>query len=111
MFMTKCLKIAEPVFTLKVTPEEKEAARKMRQLFEIFQKTGDELSRYLKNFFDTLNNTKNTDNIQKIGPLLKKYIHKYRDLCNEYITHAEQAIQFLTCSFKDTDTTSMRDLI
>lgn len=105
------LKLADPTFSTKVSPEEKEAAKKVRSLFEDFLKTQEALSTHLSVFFEELAETKDTSNMQKISPVLRKYIQKYRDLCNEYITALEQAVQFAACNFKDTDMNNIRDLI
>lgn len=105
------LKLADPTFNTKVSPEEKEAAKKVRILFEEFLKTQDAVSTHLDVFFEKLAEIKDTSNMQKISPVLRKYIQKYRDLCNEYIVALEKAVQFAACNFKDTDMNNIRDLI
>lgn len=104
-------KKADPTFSTKVSPEEKKAAKEVRALFEEFLKTQENLTSHLTALMDGLNNTKDTSNIQKISPLLKRYIHKYRDLCNEYIVSLEKAVQYTAGTFKDADMNNIRDLV
>lgn len=105
------LKLADPTFSSKVSPEEKDAALKVRALFSDFIKAQEALESHLDTFFEELKNTKDTANIQKISPLLKRYIHKYRDLFNEYVSKLEVAVQYAATNFKDSDMNNIRDLI
>lgn len=105
------IKTADPTFSTKVSPEEKEAAKEVRVLFEKFLKAQDAASVHLSTFFEELKNTKDTSNIKKISPVLKRYIQKYRDLCNEYIKSLEDAVQYTAQAFKDADMNNIRDLI
>ena len=105
------IKYAEPLFNIKVSPEEKQAAREIRSLFNNFLKTQKSLSNFLSTFFSELEKTADTSNIQKISPALKEYIHAYRDLCNNFIKDLETAVQYMATNFSDADMINHRDLI
>lgn len=105
------LKIAEPTFNVKVSQEERDAAVETRQLFDAFLKDQVTLRSHLSVFFEELEETEDTSNMQKISPVLVKYIHKFRDLCNVYIKSLEKAVQFAATNFKDSDMNNIRDLI
>lgn len=105
------LKLADPMFNTKVSPEEIAAAQQVRALFQDFLKAQEVVRTHLDGFFEKLSETKDTSNLQRISPVLRKYIQKYRDICNDYIATLEKAVQYTASNFRDTDMTNTRDLI
>ena len=104
-------KKANPTFSSPVSDEEKEHARAVRKLFTEVLNSQKVLHTHLDVFSKELEKLQDTSGMSKIAPLLRRYSHKFRDLCNEYIKTLEGAVQSTADHFKDADMSNLRDLI
>ena len=105
------MKTAGPAYSLPVSKEEKKIAEELRVEFMELLKELEKFSRYLLVFFDRIDDIADTENLDSISPLLKKYERKLKAKFNDFLQALEDGLAHYNDSFADTELDNIRDLI
>lgn len=104
-------KKAETAFSLPVSEKEKELATAVRKEFEEVLKNLEEFDRYIKVFFDHLDDLNDKTDMAAINMLMKKYERKLKVKFNDFLSKLGDSLTHYNTMLSDTEMDNLRDLI
>lgn len=105
------LKQANVAFSVPISDEEKEKAVEVRKQFESVLKSLEEFDRYLKVFFDHIDDLADKEDLTSISTLLHKYELKLKIKFNELLEAITKTLQEYLGMLSDTELDNLKDLI
>jgi len=107
----KVHKVANTAFSVPVSDQEKESAKKLRAEFERTLKFLEEFNRYLLVFYDHADELEDKEDMSPINSLINRYKERLKLKYNEFVSRIGLSLEHYNEVLSDSEMDNLRDMI